>query len=63
MIFFDILSAEQSLFCPKVPICGMLVTLDQEQCRGNDALSMNKLAGSCYRLLFSTRNAVLRYAF
>jgi hypothetical protein len=63
MVFFDILSAEQTLFCPEVPICGMLISLHQKQRWGNDSLRMNKSASSGYRLLFSTRNAVLRYTF
>jgi hypothetical protein len=59
MIFFDVLSTKQPLLCPEVPIRGMLIALNQQQCWRCNALRLNILTGCGYRFVFTTLDAVL----
>jgi hypothetical protein len=60
VIFFYILRPKQSFFSPEVTVCGMLVSLNQQQGWGQNAFRLNELPSRSDRLIFTAFNAVLR---
>lgn len=61
MVLFDVLRSEKTLFSPEVSICGMLVSLDQQQGWRDDPLSMDEFAGCRYWFIFAAFDAILRH--
>jgi len=61
MVLFDVLRSEKTFFRPEVAICGMLVSLDQQQGGWNNALCMDEFTGSRNWFIFAAFNAILRH--
>ena len=61
MVFFNILRPKQTLFCPEVPVSGMFVPFDKQQCWWEDALGVDKLSSGCNWFILATFDTILRH--
>jgi hypothetical protein len=61
MILFDVLRAKESFFSPKIPICGMFIPLDQQECWWRYTFVVNVPSSSGDRFVLATFDTVLGY--
>jgi hypothetical protein len=61
MVLFDVLCAKEALFGPKIPVCGMLISLDQQECWWRYTFVMNVSTSCGDRFVLATLDTILGY--
>lgn len=54
MVFFDVLRAKKTLFCPEISVGCVLISANHEDSRGDDALGSNEFPRCCHWFIFAT---------
>lgn len=60
MVLFHVLSAKQPFLRPEIPISCMLISFYEQQGWGHNTFRMYEVTCSCYRLLSTAFDTVLR---